>query len=95
MNYSEPCDPYVTVKNTHTDFEMTTMFDCNVTLDRVRDELERSRWMRTDNYFLNKKFVFVDKTIEEQRKLQGILVDDVLSVGRPNNEWLNSISSNN
>lgn len=79
MNYSELCD--VTVKNTHTDFEMATMFDCNVTLDRVRDVLVKRGWMNADNYFLNKRFVLLHKDLEVRKNLQGILIENVLSIG--------------
>lgn len=81
MNYSEPCDPYVTVNNTHTHFAVETFLDCNLTLDRVRDVLVKRGWMNADNYFLNRRFALLDKDLEVRKNLQGILIENVLSIG--------------
>lgn len=76
----------MTVNNTYTQFVIETFLECKLNLDRIRDILVEKGWMNADNYFLNKNFVFVDKTIEKKKMLQDILVENVLNIGHPNNE---------
>lgn len=74
------------VNNSYANLKRSTFFkSCDLTLDGVRKILKKKGWMDSDSYFLDKEFFGFDKKYEEQEKLQGILVGNVLSIDHPNN----------